>query len=276
MRAGIAVLAAAAAESRLWVAPAPQLTYPAEAAAMTGGPAMSGYAPAVPQYVVAAPRPAASSFAPVAAFAAGVAVVAFAVGGRAQAPARRTAGVQMAIAKPSKALPFLEAPACQSSGLPGAETGFDPLYFSDFIDIKWLREAELKHGRICMLASTGYMFQEFFSLPDYPGYTPNAVEAATSVPPVAMAQIIAFMAYLEIITNKGKFSMSTMFEDPAREPGNLGFDPLKFGENPATRQKLEMAELKNGRLAMIAFSGMIHQTFVTGKPLFASLGDIWN
>ena len=36
----------------------------------------------------------------------------------------------MAIAKPSKALPFLEAPACQSSGLPGAETGFDPLYFS--------------------------------------------------------------------------------------------------------------------------------------------------
>merc|ERR1719478_1491235 len=190
---------------------------------------MSGYAPAVPQYVVAAPRPAASSFAPVAAFAAG---------GRAQAPARRTAGVQMAIAKPAKALPFLEAPACQSSGLPGAETGFDPLYFSDFIDIKWLREAELKHGRICMLASTGYMFQEFFSLPGYPGYTPNAVEAATSVPPVAMAQIIAFAAYLEIITNNGKFSMSTMFEDPAREPGNLGFDPLKFGENPETRPRL--------------------------------------
>ena len=59
----------------------------------------------------------------------------------------------MAIAKPSKAMPFLTAPACQSSGLPGAETGFDPLYFSDFLDIKWLREAELKHGRICMLCA---------------------------------------------------------------------------------------------------------------------------
>jgi hypothetical protein len=181
----------------------------------------------------------------------------------------------MAIAKPSNALPFLEAPACQSSGLPGAEAGFDPLYFSDFLDIKWLREAELKHGRICMLASTGYMAQEFLALPNYPGYTPNAVEAATSVPPEAMLQIVAFMAYFEIISNKGKFSMMEMFEDPAREPGNLGFDPLKFGENEATRERLQMAELKNGRLAMIAFAGMIHQTFVTGKPLFASLGDIF-
>ena len=53
--------------------------------------------------------------------------------------------------------------------------------------------------------------------------------------------------------------------------GDLGFDPLKFGDNSATRAQLEMAELKNGRLAMLAFSGMIHQTFVTGKPLFGTL-----
>ena len=57
----------------------------------------------------------------------------------------------MAVSKPMTALPFLTAASCQSSGLPGAETGFDPLYLSDFLDIKWLREAELKHGRICML-----------------------------------------------------------------------------------------------------------------------------
>ena len=57
----------------------------------------------------------------------------------------------MAVSKPSNAMPFLTAASCQSSGLPGAETGFDPLYLSDFMDIKWLREAELKHGRICMM-----------------------------------------------------------------------------------------------------------------------------
>ena len=34
-----------------------------------------------------------------------------------------------------------------------SQTGFDPLYLSEFIDIKWAREAELKHGRICMLCA---------------------------------------------------------------------------------------------------------------------------
>mmetsp|Transcript_17377 Transcript_17377/g.43644 ORF Transcript_17377/g.43644 Transcript_17377/m.43644 type:complete len:214 (-) Transcript_17377:470-1111(-) len=183
--------------------------------------------------------------------------------------------VEMAIAKPSKAMPFLTAPACQSSGLAGADTGFDPLYFSDFLDIKWLREAELKHGRICMLASTGILVQEFVSIPGYPGYNPNPVEAFSSVPGEALGQIVFFMAVAEWSLNKGKYSMMTLFEDPERAPGDLGFDPLKFGDNKETRARLEMAELKNGRLAMLAFSGMIHQTFVTGKPLFASLGDIF-
>merc|ERR1712146_380554 len=117
--------------------------------------------------------------------------------------------------------------------------------------------------------------QEFCSIPGYPWYNPNPVEAVSAVPPEAMLQIVFFISWIEFATNKGKYSMSTMFEDPARKPGDLGFDPLKFGENPATRERLEMAELKNGRLAMLAFSGMIHQTFVTGKPLFASLGDIF-
>jgi len=191
-----------------------------------------------------------------------------------QQQAARCSGVDMAIAKPSKAMPFLTAPACQSSGLPGAETGFDPLYFSDFLDIKWLREAELKHGRICMLATTGLIVQEFFSIPGFPGYSANPVEACSSVSGAAFGQIIFFMAWAEFQLNKGKFTMMDMFED-GRAPGDLGFDPLKFGENAATRERLEMAELKNGRLAMLAFSGMLHQVFVTGKPVFASLGDIF-
>lgn len=33
--------------------------------------------------------------------------------------------------------------------------GFDPLGFSDYYDINWLKEAEIKHGRICMLAALG-------------------------------------------------------------------------------------------------------------------------
>lgn len=193
----------------------------------------------------------------------------------AQPQVLRASAPTMAIAKPSNAVPFLTAPPCQSSKLAGASTGFDPLYLSEYIDIKWAREAELKHGRICMLAATGYMVQEFIGLPNYPGYSANPIEAVSSVPPEGLLQILATLAIIEWKSNNGKYEQMTFFED-GREPGNLGFDPLKFGENKDTRERLEMAELKNGRLAMLAFSGMIHQTFVTGKPLFASLGEIFS
>ena len=125
-------------------------------------------------------------------------------------------------------------------------------------------------------AVTGFIVQEFASLPGYPGYTPNPIEAFSSVPAEGLAQIGLFMVWLETYYfNKGKWTMMDMFEDPARVPGDLGFDPLKFGKNPATREKLETQELTHARLAMIAFAGMIHQVFVTGKPVFASLGDIF-
>jgi light-harvesting complex I chlorophyll a/b binding protein 4 len=117
--------------------------------------------------------------------------------------------------------------------------------------------------------------QEFYGLPSYPGYSSNPVEAFSSVPSEGLLQIVIFMGWLEVIGNKGKYTMMDMFEDSSRVPGDLGFDPLKFGENKETRERLEMAELKNGRLAMLAFSGMIHQTFVTGKPVIASLQDIF-
>ena len=138
------------------------------------------------------------------------------------------------------------------------------------------------------------MMQEFFSLPSYPGYSPNPIEASSSVPPEGLLQIVVFVSWLEIISNKGKvrcvrkeqsfyvvqtepfvhgvgclivqFSMTDMFEG-GRAPGDLGFDPLKFGDNSASRARLELAELKNGRLAMIAFSGMIHQASRLQKPV---------
>eukprot|EP00972_Heterocapsa_arctica_P044348 6547551-Heterocapsa_arctica.AAC.1 len=50
----------------------------------------------------------------------------------------------------SKAVPFLPAsPALE--GYVGEEDGFDPMGISLAFDTAWLREAELKHGRVCML-----------------------------------------------------------------------------------------------------------------------------
>merc|ERR1712118_423704 len=100
------------------------------------------------------------------------------------------------------------------------------------------------------------------------------VEAFSSVPAEGLVQILGFIIWLETYYfNAGKFTMMNMFEDKSRVPGDLVFAPLKFGTNPATRERLETMELTHARLAMIGFSGTLHQV-VTGKPVFASLGDM--
>merc|ERR1711874_755823 len=58
--------------------------------------------------------------------------------------------------KMSKSVPFLPvSPALE--GNVGEEDGFDPMGVSLAIDIRWLREAELKHARVCMLATVGWI-----------------------------------------------------------------------------------------------------------------------
>uniref|UniRef100_A0A7S3WXA1 Light harvesting protein n=1 Tax=Emiliania huxleyi TaxID=2903 RepID=A0A7S3WXA1_EMIHU len=56
----------------------------------------------------------------------------------------------------SQALPFAERPAKLDGTLVG-DVGFDPLGLSNILPIEWMREAELKHGRVCMLAVVGYI-----------------------------------------------------------------------------------------------------------------------
>ena len=63
------------------------------------------------------------------------------------------------LAAMSKSLPFLTEPK-GLTGYLGAEAGFDPMGFAEIMDIKWMREAEIKHGRVSMLAIIGYTYPE--------------------------------------------------------------------------------------------------------------------
>ena len=69
---------------------------------------------------------------------------------RSSVAGQRSAAPQMV---KSESLPFMEEPA-HLSGMVG-NVGFDPMGLSTPQNIKWMREAELKHGRICMLAWVG-------------------------------------------------------------------------------------------------------------------------
>ena len=50
-----------------------------------------------------------------------------------------------------------------------------------------------------------------------------------------------------------------------RAPGDFSFDPLGLGKDPKKRAVYEVNELKNGRLAMFAFSGIVTQAVLSGK-----------
>ena len=71
-------------------------------------------------------------------------------------------------------------------------------------------------------------------------------------------------------STNGNVTMETMFSDPARVPGDIGFDPLGYGKKMSEEEMdtMKLKELNNGRLAMLAIGGMIHHNWVTGEPLF--------
>mmetsp|Transcript_13602 Transcript_13602/g.27809 ORF Transcript_13602/g.27809 Transcript_13602/m.27809 type:complete len:219 (+) Transcript_13602:219-875(+) len=167
----------------------------------------------------------------------------------------------------SKSVPFLLAPT-KTKGWVG-DVEFDPFGFTEYFDMKWLREAEIKHSRVSMLACLGFWQQQYVTLP---GLTPVADSnlAPAAVGASAMLQIVVWMGVLEFWTNKGNVTMETMFSDPKRVPGDLGFDPLGLGvgKSKEDMERMQLRELKNGRLAMLAIGGMIHHNWVFGEPLF--------
>merc|ERR1719201_906589 len=66
----------------------------------------------------------------------------------------------------SKALPFMKRPQLLDGTLAG-DVGFDPFNFAgdDKANLINMREAEIKHGRLAMLAVVGWPLAELFDKP---------------------------------------------------------------------------------------------------------------
>lgn len=167
----------------------------------------------------------------------------------------------------SQALPFMPYPP-NLKGYVG-DVGFDPLRFSDFAPMDFLREAELKHGRICMLAWLGFVSVDL-GMRIYP--FPEAYEGLTSVTAHdalveqgAMSQIFLWCGLAEVIST---VAVIQMLEGSGREPGDYGLDPLGFlkGKTEDEVNEMKLREIKNGRLAMLAFSGVVTQAVLTQGP----------
>jgi hypothetical protein len=127
----------------------------------------------------------------------------------------------------------------------------------------WYRAAELKHGRIAMLAAFGQLHQYFFRINDpvfSEGDKPyKALAQVWEQRPLAAAQILLAIFAVEAL---GQFNQVK----PGQAPGDLGFDPLNLRPSDAEAwEKTQLRELKNGRLAMLAVSGMMYTEWITGN-----------
>ena len=163
----------------------------------------------------------------------------------------------------SESVPFLKRNAALGEGMVG-DVGFDPLGLAGVADIRFLREAELKHGRVAMLAAAGSIFQDIAVDPSYKALVGGAKMTGIHdalVKQGAMGQILLWVSFLEV------FGTIALFEtlEGKRAPGDFKFDPLGFGKNPETAKRYALAEIKNGRLAMMGVGGMVHGYLLTGK-----------
>ena len=153
----------------------------------------------------------------------------------------------------------------------GPETAgkiFDPLKFTETSSAKtlaWFRHSELKHGRVCMLASLGIAYT-CSGGPLFGGAI--ALDGTTfeslGKDPWAAFAAVPYLGKFQMLAVIGAFEFLSEYQKPhymsGGTPGKvmLGeglplFDPLNFmGElTPEQKSKKLTSELKNGRLAMI-------------------------
>jgi hypothetical protein len=152
------------------------------------------------------------------------------------------------------------------------------------------REAEIKHGRVCMLAVLGILATEGGFHPLFGGgIDVAAVKVFEQMDlaqfwPVAFIQFM-FAAYWEerrtgypVLEGKAfsglnpegaKNSDEVFAAKSGRIPGDIGFDPLGLKpKKEADLLELQNKEILNGRLAMIAAAGIVSQELVTGQKVF--------
>jgi hypothetical protein len=164
---------------------------------------------------------------------------------------------------------------------------FDPLGLSNDKnagELKKIREAELKHGRVAMIASLGFVTGELIdgkapllggSVTGPAIYQFQQADDDISYFWVGVLFVIALVEGQNILsgwespqqTADRKGGVAELKEDYIN--GDLGFDPLNL--TPATSEDFDTMrtkELQNGRLAMIGIAGMVAQELVTGERIF--------
>ena len=175
----------------------------------------------------------------------------------------------------SKSLPFLTNQPKLDGSMAGDE-GFDPLGLPNLdasnlgIDLYWMREAELKHSRVAMLAIFGALMQEGgFIVPGLPT-AKNQVTAFWDCLDNNPGPIFASVIFFGIVEFVSGVAI-TEGKKNGRAPGDYGFNPLNLGNSEKAAKEFAVKEIRNGRLAMWAAAGMLIQGATTSDGALGNL-----
>ena len=162
---------------------------------------------------------------------------------------------------------------------------------SNEFTIGWLRQSEIKHGRVAMAAFVGYCVQSNFHFPwamtldgtPFPSTSLSPPEQWDALPLGAKLQIILFIGFLEFYSElapgvgvgsgqthytqggkPGKFPTFDAIPHPV--PFNL-YDPFCFNKNMSeeTKERRLRAEINNGRLAQLGIIGFLCAQTIPGS-----------
>jgi len=165
----------------------------------------------------------------------------------------------------SASVPFLRYPQVLK-GWVGEEKGFDPLGVTDALPVYWVREAELKHGRLCMLATVGWISGDLgFRFPGEKFQAvANSLEAHDKM--VEAGYMLPFLGAIGIFELYALWLTFNGWEKAVnRDAGDFFLGKQFLPKEPEKEKDMRLKELENGRLAMFAFSGIVTQAVITGK-----------
>jgi len=171
----------------------------------------------------------------------------------------------------SQSMPFMVRPMALDGSMAG-DVGFDPLGFAkDSASLNNYREAEIRHARLAMLAAAGWPLSELFNAKLSAALGMNSLldssDRAPSVLNGGLAKVsIAYWAVCILGTAaiEAYGIRKSQTTAPDYFPGNLGFDPIGvYPKDKEGQLRMQLAEIKNGRLAMIAITAFAVQEFVS-------------
>merc|ERR1711966_330229 len=130
----------------------------------------------------------------------------------------------------------------------------------DKASLNYMREAEIKHARLAMLAAAGWPLAELFD---------KGIASAIGLQP-ALTSTGESPSLLNGGLDKIEIESKLTQEEAGKNYvlGDCGFDPLGlFPESKEDQFKMQLKEIKHGRIAMMAILGFSIQEALYNTPV---------